>query len=117
MLTKATVLFLLFFIHVSVESKDNLGPGIPSTNGQLVDRIGYVFLYSEKYEQPLWVSYKLTKAEIQNKGSATIADYKGPGYDRGHLAPAADMAWSNQSMSFFFLTNMSPRVPALNRGM
>ena len=68
----------------------------------------FIFLYSEKHEQPLWVSYKLTKAEVQNKiskrkdnfrldpviktGSATIDDYKGSGYDRGHLAPAADMA-------------------------
>jgi len=134
MFNKAIVFFLLFLIHVSCLASDNLDLGIPSTNGQLVDRIGYAFLYSEKHEQPLWVSYKLTKAEIQNKvakrkdnfrldpviktGSATIADYKGSGYDRGHLAPAADMAWSKKAMSeSFFLTNMSPQVPALNRGM
>ena len=134
MLNKAVVFFLLIFIHVSCLANDNLDLGIPSTNGQLVDRIGYAFLYSEKHEQPLWVSYKLTKAEVQNKvakrkdnfrldpviktGSATIADYKGSGYDRGHLAPAADMAWSKKAMSeSFLLTNMSPQVPALNRGM
>ena len=34
---------------------------------QLVNRIGYASLYSEQHEQPLWVSYKLTKAEVQNK--------------------------------------------------
>ena len=134
MLNKAVVFFLLIFIHVSCLANDNLDLGVPSTNGQLVDRIGYAFLYSEKHEQPLWVSYKLTKAEVRNKvakrkdnfrldpviktGSATIADYKGSGYDRGHLAPAADMAWSKKAMSeSFLLTNMSPQVPALNRGM
>ena len=134
MLNKAVVFFLLIFIHVSCLANDNLDLGIPSTNGQLVARFGYAFLYSEKHEQPLWVSYKLTKAEVQNKvakrkdnfrldpviktGSATIADYKGSGYDRGHLAPAADMAWSKKAMSeSFLLTNMSPQVPALNRGM
>ena len=80
------------------------------------------------------VSYKLTKAEVQNQvtkrkdnfrldpviktGSAILADYKGSGYDRGHLAPAGDMAWSKKAMSeSFFLTNMSPQVPGLNRGM
>ena len=31
---------------------------------------------------------------------------------------AGDMAWSKEAMSeSFFLTNMSPQVPALNRGM
>ena len=134
LLIEFIVLFILIFIHVSAEATDNLDLGIPSTNGQLVDRIGYAFLYSEKHEQPLWVSYKLTKSEVQNKvakrkdnfrldpiiktGSASIADYKGSGYDRGHLAPAADMSWSKKAMSeSFFLTNMSPQVPALNRGM
>jgi len=115
-------------------ANDNLDLGIPSVEGQLVDRTGYAFLYSERHEQPLWVSYKLTKTEVQNKvakrtdnfrldpaiktGSAILADYKGSGYDHGHLAPAGDMAWSKKAMSdSFFLTNMSPQIPALNRGM
>ena len=68
------------------------------------------------------VSYKLTKAEVQNQvtkrkdnfrldpviktGFAILADYKGSGYDRGHLAPAGDMAWSKKAMSdSFFLTS------------
>ena len=124
----------LLLIPFSSWANDNLDLGIPSRDGQLVNRTGYAFLYSEKHEQPLWVSYKLTKAEVQNKvakrkdnfrldpviktGSAILADYKGSGYDRGHLAPAGDMAWSKEAMSdSFFLTNMSPQVPGLNRGM
>ena len=124
----------LLLMTLSSEANDNLDLGTPSRDGQLVDRTGYAFLYSEKHEQPLWVSYKLTKAEVQNKvakrkdnfrldpviktGSAILADYEGSGYDRGHLAPAGDMAWSKETMSeSFFLTNMSPQVPGLNRGM
>ena len=127
-------ILLLLVINFSSWSNDNLDLGIPSCNGQLVDRIGYAFLYSEKHEQPLWVSYKLTKTELHSKitkrkdnfrldpdiktGSAILSDYKNSGYDRGHLAPAADMAWSNKAMSdSFFLTNMSPQVPAFNRGI
>ena len=43
-------------------------------------------------------------------GSAILTDYKGSGYDRGHLPPAGDMAWSKEAMSeSSFLTNMSPQ--------
>ena len=51
-------------------------------------------------------------------GSATAADYRRSGYDRGHLAPAADMAFSGQTMAdSFFFSNMSPQKPAFNRGI
>ena len=33
-------------------ANDNLDLGTPSRDGQLVDRLGYAFLYSEKHEQP-----------------------------------------------------------------
>ncbi len=51
-------------------------------------------------------------------GSATLTDYRRSGYDRGHLAPAADMAFSAQTMSdSFYMSNMSPQKPAFNRGV
>ena len=127
MKSRCLSIFILFLLLIPFSSwaNDNLDLGIPSHDGQLVDRTGYAFLYSEKHEQPLWVSYKLTKAEVQNKvakrrdnfrldpviktGSAILADYKGSGYDRGHLAPAGDMAWSKKAMSeSFFLTTHEP---------
>lgn len=44
--------------------------------------------------------------------------YRNSGYDRGHLAPAADHAHSDSAMrDTFVLTNVSPQLPLLNRSM
>ncbi len=126
-------LFVLLFT-LSIYASDNLDLGLPSSLGQVIERPGYAFCYSEKYEQPLWVSYKLTQTEALSKvakrknnfkadkaittGSAALSDYRRSGFDRGHLAPAADMAWSKEAMSdSFFMTNMSPQLPGFNRGI
>ena len=112
---------------------DNLEYGIPGKQDTVINREGYAIGYSNKYKQPIWVSYNLTEEEVNTKKSsrnddfrsdwrlwgqsAEPADYKGSKYDRGHLAPAADMRWSNKSMSqSFFMSNMSPQTAELNRG-
>jgi endonuclease G, mitochondrial len=47
-----------------------------------------------------------------------LSDYWGSGYDRGHLVPAGDMTRSELVMrESFLLSNMSPQVPAFNRGI
>ena len=51
-------------------------------------------------------------------GLATSQDYVRSGYDRGHLAPAADMSFSVKTMSeSFYLSNTSPQIPQFNRGV
>lgn len=45
-------------------------------------------------------------------------DYAKSGYDKGHLAPAADMTYSLASMrNSFLMTNISPQIPGCNRGI
>jgi endonuclease G len=49
---------------------------------------------------------------------AELGDYATAGYDRGHLSPAAANTQSMRVMSeSFYLTNMVPQVPNLNRGV
>ena len=113
---------------------NNLSFGIPGKADTIIDRPGYALGYIEYHEQPAWVIYIMTQTEATTKvakrtnkfrsdpeiptGSATTADYRRSGYDRGHLAPAADMAFSVQTMAdSFFMSNMSPQKPAFNRGI
>ena len=43
--------------------------------------------------------------------------YRRSGYDRGHLAPAADFSWSQRALEeSFYFTNIAPQKPGLNRG-
>ena len=98
------------------------------------DYTGYSLCYRESYEQAEWAATCLTREKLKKKasgrtdnfrpdpevetGSSTLADYKGSGYDRGHLVPAADLAWSEKSMDdSFYMTNMSPQTADFNRGI
>jgi len=99
----------------------------------IISHTGYSLVYSEPYEQAKWVAYELTKAETNSivkrsnkfipdplvkSGTASDKDYAGSGYDKGHLAPAADMCWSSKTMAeSFYYSNMSPQLPGFNRGV
>ena len=51
------------------------------------------------------------------RGCARIDDYRNSGFDRGHMAPAADMKWSEKAMAdCHVLTNICPQAKQLNAG-
>ncbi len=99
----------------------------------VISHTGFSLLYSEPHEQASWVAYLLTRDRTIKRfdrtdkflpdpkvktGSANDSDYAGSGFDRGHLAPAADMSWSSTTMrESFYYSNMSPQVPSFNRGI
>ncbi|MDA3940232.1 MAG: DNA/RNA non-specific endonuclease, partial [Spirochaetia bacterium] len=120
------------------EPKEGINPevlAIPmsSTPENIIKHTGFSLLYSPEHEQAAWVVYVLTSKEVMGTvarsnnfredpsirtESATLADYKGSGYDRGHLAPAGDLKWNESAMKdSFFLSNMSPQEPGFNRGI
>jgi endonuclease G, mitochondrial len=100
---------------------------------RVIMHTGYAFVFSPVYMQSRWVAWELTREETislyprsddfrpdpaVSSGTATDADYEGSGYDRGHLAPAADMGWSARAMDeSFYYSNMSPQTPSFNRGI
>lgn len=89
-------------------------------------------LYNADYKTPQWVAWELTKKETKGKEGRTnkflpdpdvrgakayTGDYTKSGYDRGHMAPAADMKWNKQAMEeSFYMSNICPQNPNLNRG-
>ena len=99
----------------------------------LLDYNGFVLEFDTLTQHARWVSYLLCKENLGHgeerssnfrmekrlgDHSPRDASYKNSGYDRGHLAPAADMSYSTESMyDSFYLTNASPQVPGFNRGI
>jgi endonuclease G, mitochondrial len=56
--------------------------------------------------------------KVDDDKEATLADYAKSGYDRGHIAPAANFSSSVEEMSeSFYLTNMMPQNANNNRGI
>lgn len=120
-------------VVIDIKSNTNLFLYPKKTNNQIVYYSRFALSYNENAEQADWVAYRLyhtsTNDNVKRKnnfkadleivtGSASLADYKKSGYDRGHLAPAKAMSYNKQSMSeSFLMSNMSPQLPSFNRGI
>ena len=104
-----------------------------SQDPEIVVHTHFILSYAEAHEQAEWVAYELTPAEVRvniardgnfredpdvRTGSATLEDYRGSGYDRGHLAPVGDMNFDPVAMEeSFLLSNISPQDRSFNGGI
>jgi endonuclease G, mitochondrial len=99
--------------------------------GEIIHHEYYSLNYDEEHEQARWTMHELSKAMLKpvvdrtddfredpkvSTYSAEPTDYKYSGYDRGHMVPAGNMRFSLKAMSeSFYMSNMSPQHPKLNR--
>jgi endonuclease G, mitochondrial len=107
-------------------------PGVGISGNTLIARRGYACLHSTTYKTPLWVSYRLTKKDLQTsvprKDSfkadpdlelgfrAELSDYINSGFDKGHMAPNRDMTRNTKTQAeSFYLSNIIPQHPANNQ--
>lgn len=99
----------------------------------IISYSAYEVMYNPEYKIPRWVKYELLASETDGVWSrkglkftpdpsvsfpqADDYDYRGSGWSRGHMAPAADFKWSSQAMiETFYFTNCCPQDQAMNSG-
>jgi DNA/RNA endonuclease G (NUC1) len=105
----------------------NFGPA------QLVAHEGYVLMHSSVDKIPLWVCEFVSRDQLMGSLTretnpfapdpallpgqrAELSDYASTGFDRGHQAPAGDQTKDEHLKDeTFFLSNMAPQDPKLNR--
>lgn len=98
-------------------------------------RIGYAALYDPAERTPLWVAEHVKKInfsgnaerdeldfipdnDIPSGALPRPSDYAGSGFDKGHMAPAANFKSSQVAMnSTFRFANAVPQTPQSNRGL
>lgn len=100
---------------------------------QIIRKSSYIASYNKDTKIPNWVAWHLTAAhtdgpvrrmsnfyEEESVASprATLEDYRGSGWSRGHMCPAGDNKWSETAMyESFSLVNVCPQNASLNSGV
>jgi len=99
----------------------------------VLQRTSYVVSYNKQTRCPNWVAWQLTAdhtdGELKRMNNfhededcprprATLQDYKGSGWSRGHMCPAGDNKWSREAMyDSFSLVNVCPQDSKHNSGV
>lgn len=116
----------------AVATKAPAGLELPSytDDEDIIVHLGYTASYNHVSLCPDWVAWELTAEEAngQNDGQysfsrdpdvrfpkASREDYSRSGFDKGHMAPRADMRWNCQALEeSYYFTNICPQDHEMN---
>ena len=100
---------------------------------QIIEKASYIVSYNKNTKLPNWVAGYLTadhtngpvkrmsnfyEEESVAIPRATLEDYRGSGWSRGHMCPAGDNKWNETAMyESFSLINVCPQNASLNSGL
>ena len=106
---------------------------LASVSEIIIKKKAYIVSYNSKRKVPNWVAWHLTGEHADGPigrnnvfysddtvpfPRATVEDYKGSGWSRGHMCPAGDNKWDAVAMSeSFSLINVCPQNASLNSGL
>ena len=131
---------LLSLLFASCINKNNYVEAryeIPIANYDIeeiyLERSGYSVSFNPETNIPNWVAWTLNPEKLIERESRsnkfipdpdinpaiaiTTDEYKGCGWDRGHMCPAGDNRWHWKAMDeSFYMTNICPQNHNLNRG-
>lgn len=136
---KQSIAFGIFVLVIGILS--NLGiaselanqENLPATS-YIITRTGYSIAYDPRTRNPIYTYEKLSSSSLEGRVTredckfkedpripeifrSALKDYQRSGFDRGHLAPAANHKGSYEEMAeTFYLSNMCPQCPQFNRG-
>lgn len=102
----------------------------PKAEENVITYCGFTSSYNHNTLIPNWVAYELTADELEGQYNfkpsfswdpnlegpqASREDYSNSGWDKGHMAPRADMKWSEQSLlESYYFTNVCPQNHDMN---
>ena len=128
--------------NLTLEENPNLAMSVPQSEESeiILSREQYVLSYNQEKRAPNWVAWKLEADQIGDSGRSNNfktdseldnylsrhfynplravdqTEYKGSCFDRGHQIPSADRTDTiENNRSTFFMSNMTPQTPFLNR--
>lgn len=126
-----TTLLLLLAAGTLSAQPDRFGlPACAGAHQEIAVRAGFTLCYDSARKTALWSAHELTvssepASRVRRRNfrrdpqlaSAHDADFRHSGYTRGHLVPAADVAWNEAALrDSFLLSNAVPQNASLNSG-